>query len=72
MENFEKSYIGKGKLNEKFPIIRVSIDFEESARHTYEKDGKLYLTFEIAPLRKEDKFGKTHTAYVKTYKKSIV
>jgi hypothetical protein len=32
----------------------------------FEKNGVKYLSFEVAKLRGEDKFGRTHTCYYQT------
>ena len=62
--SFEKTYIGKGKQVENKNIVRVTLNFNELEKFTYEYEGQRYLTFELSQLRQADKYGKTHTAYI--------
>lgn len=63
--NFEKVYIGKGKLvNEEFNIVEVSICMEDAEPHTFEFKGKHYLKFEVAPRKEPDNYGSTHNVYL--------
>ncbi|MCX6231142.1 MAG: hypothetical protein NTZ33_06320 [Bacteroidetes bacterium] len=61
-----KNYIGKGKQVQNIDIIKVNIRFEEIAAIVYEKNGKSYVSFEIAKLKETDQFGNTHTCYFTT------
>ena len=58
-----KNYIGKGKQVQNIDIVKVNLRFEELAAIAYEKNGKTYVSFEIAKLREPDQFGNTHTCY---------
>ena len=68
MTTFEKHYIGKGTKLENLDIVRVVIpvEFIEEAIFENKKDGKKYLSFEVAKLKEADKFGRTHTCYFQT------
>ncbi|MFZ4400928.1 MAG: hypothetical protein ACOYO1_12905 [Bacteroidales bacterium] len=61
-----KNYIGKGKQVQNIDIVKVNIRFEEIAAKVYEKNGKSYVSFEIAKLKEADQFGNTHTCYFST------
>lgn len=63
----KKVYLGKGKKNGKFPIIRASICLDEIGEMFQEFEGKKYITFEVAELRNPDKFGNTHTVYFNVF-----
>ena len=68
MTTFEKHYIGKGTKLENLDIVKVVIPVEliEEAIFENKKDGKKYLSFEVAKLKEADKFGRTHTCYYQT------
>ena len=68
MATFEKHYIGKGTKLENLDIVKVVIPVEliEEAIFENKKDGKKYLSFEMAKLKEADKFGRTHTCYYQT------
>ena len=66
MTTFEKHYIGKGTQVENLDIIKIVLPVEGLEKAMFEKNGVKYLTFEVAKLREEDKFGRTHTCYYQT------
>ncbi|MBV5313630.1 MAG: hypothetical protein JZU47_10065 [Prolixibacteraceae bacterium] len=68
MATFEKHYIGKGTQVENYDIVKVVIpvEFIEEAIFENKKDGKRYLSFEIAKMKNPDKFDRTHTCYYQT------
>ena len=66
MTNFMKTYIGKGKQISNYDIVKVTLTAAEVLKHKYTKDGVEYITFEVAKMKEADKYGRTHTAYVKT------
>lgn len=70
MTTFEKHYIGKGTQVEDLDIVKVVIPAEmlENAIFESKKDGKFYLSFEVAKLKEADKYGRTHTCYYQTKK----
>jgi len=63
MTTFEKHYIGKGTQVENLDIIKIVLPVEGLEKAVFEKNGVKYLSFEVAKLRGEDKFGRTHTCY---------
>lgn len=68
MNKFEKNYIGKGTKVANLDIVRVSIaleKLEEIMKNdlvTY--DGNKFLVFEVAALKEQDNYKRTHTAYI--------
>ncbi|PRY90583.1 hypothetical protein [Mongoliibacter ruber] len=68
MKNFEKNYIGKGKKIQNLDIVRVTISkakLEELIANDLVKYGdNEYLVFEVAALKEEDDYKRTHTAYI--------
>ena len=66
MKTFVKNYIGKGTQVNGLKIVKVTLKMEDVMKHVYEKEGKQYLTFELAELKETDKFERTHTCYVST------
>ena len=64
MTNFTKTYIGKGKQNPHYDIIKITLPIQEVLKHKYEKDGVEYITFELAKMKEADKYQRTHTAYI--------
>ena len=63
MTTFEKHYIGKGTQVENLDIIKIVLPVEGLEKAVFEKNGVKYISFEVAKLRGEDKFGRTHTCY---------
>ena len=63
--NSEKIYIGKGKQVQELDIVKITLKFAELSEMVYEKNGVEYISFEIAKLKNEDKYGRTHTCYYK-------
>ncbi len=62
-----KIYIGKGKAS-KFGI-KLSICLSDIPKeHVNEYQGKKYLNVEVTEMKQPDKFGKTHTVTVDTWK----
>ena len=66
MTTFEKHYIGKGTQVENLDIVRIVLPVEGLEAAVFEKNGVKYLSFEVAKLKQEDKFGRTHTCYYQT------
>ena len=68
MAKFEKNYIGKGTQVKDLDIVRVSISQERLQqimnKEMVDYDGKKYLVFEVAKLKQNDNYGRTHTAYI--------
>jgi len=72
MTTFEKHYIGKGTQVENLDIVRIVIPVEGLEAAVFEKNGVKYLSFEVAKLKQEDKFGRTHTCYYQTKVSSTI
>jgi hypothetical protein len=67
MKTYKKNYIGKGTENANITgLVRMTIPVEEINKFKHEFEGVEYFTFEMAPLREPDQFGRTHTAWVTT------
>lgn len=66
MTTFEKHYIGKGTQVNDLDIVKVVLPVEGLEASVFEKDGKKYLSFEVAKMKSPDKFGRTHTCYYQT------
>jgi hypothetical protein len=66
MTTFEKHYIGKGTQVENLDIIKIVLPVEGLEKAVFEMNGVKYLSFEVAKLKQEDKFGRTHTCYYQT------
>ena len=64
MKTFKKTYIGKGKQNPNFDIVKMTLKVDDFQNLIFEKEGVKYLTFEVAKMREADQYGRTHTAYV--------
>jgi len=60
---YEKVYIGKGTQVPNLNIARVTLKLEEVQKIAYDRDGVMYITFEVAKLKEADKFGRTYTCY---------
>jgi hypothetical protein len=63
----EAIYVGKGKQSKygyKFSICISDLPKE----HINEYNGKEYMNFELKEMRQPDKFGKTHTVTVDTWR----
>ena len=61
-----KNYIGSGKKHESYDVVKVTIGWDSASKYVYEKDGKKYLTFDVAAKREADQYGKTHSVSVWT------
>jgi hypothetical protein len=61
--SYKRAYIGKGKVN-KAGIITLAICIDKIQEHTFEYEGKTYLKFDVAAMKSEDNFGKTHAAWI--------
>ncbi len=72
MTTFEKHYIGKGTQVENLDIIKIVLPVEGLEKTEFEKNGVKYLSFEVAKLRGEDKFGRTHTCYYQSKVSSTI
>ncbi|NQU52160.1 MAG: hypothetical protein HQ522_06430 [Bacteroidetes bacterium] len=72
MKVYTKKYIGKGQevvtgTGVKLEIVKVSLSVEEMMKFVHTYNGKDYVSFEVAKLRKEDDYGNTHTVYHTLY-----
>ncbi|MBW6537029.1 MAG: hypothetical protein K0B11_18625 [Mariniphaga sp.] len=68
MKTYKKNYIGKGTENANITgLVRMTIPVEDVLKFKHEFEGVEYFTFEMAPLREPDRFGRTHTAWVTSH-----
>lgn len=68
--NTVKVYIGKGKQVKNLEMFNIVIDFEEALKYIFEYKGKSYLKFTLSKTKMDDKYGRTHAAYVNVVKNS--
>ena len=71
MKSYKRNYIGKGrkvstKSGQVLDIVKITLSVEEMMKFVHEYEGNEYLTFEVASMRNEDQFGRTHTVYTTT------
>ncbi len=65
MKSFKKNYIGKGTTSEKFENgVKMPLKVEDLLKFQYTFKAEKYITFEVARMKKPDKYGRTHNAYV--------
>jgi hypothetical protein len=56
-----KTFIGKGKRNEKFNgIIDVTIDMNQAQAFLFEGEKGTYLRFSVSERKEKDQYGNTH------------
>ena len=68
MKVYTKNYIGKGQqvvtnAGAQLDIVKVCLSVEEMMKFVHEYEGKQYVSFEIAKMRKADDYKNTHTVY---------
>ncbi len=64
MTNFRKVYVGKGKNNENgLDLIKINLTISDLEKLIYEYNGKEYATLEVARMKDNDPFNRTHTVY---------
>jgi len=64
MKKFQKHFVGKGKQVEGLQIIKVTVNMKELNDLSYEFNGEIYATFEVAKMKTADQFGREFTVYV--------
>ena len=64
MKTYKKYFIGKGKQVKGLNIIKATCNMDDLNALSYEFDGQLYITFEIAKMKQPDQFGREFTLYV--------
>ena len=72
MKVYTKNYIGKGQqvvtnAGAQLDIVKVCLSVEEMMKFVHEYEGKEYVSFEIAKMRKADDYKNTHTVYHTTF-----
>ena len=72
MTTFEKHYIGKGTQVANLDIIKIVLPVAGLEKAVFEMNGVKYISFEVAKLKDEDKFGRTHTCYFQTKVSSAI
>ena len=68
---YTKNYLGKGKQDENFDIVKVTISIDELNYLIKCKNGIGNISFEVAKMKEADKFGNTHTCYHKIERGTI-
>lgn len=61
--SYSRKFIGKGKKMGNFDMVRVTICMDDVQEQIHEHEGKKYLSFTVASMKKADKFGRTHSAF---------
>jgi hypothetical protein len=64
MKKFQKHFVGKGKQVEGLQIIKVTVNMKDLNDLSYEFNGEIYATFEVAKMKTADQFGREFTVYV--------
>ena len=64
MKKFVKHFVGKGKQVKGLQIIKVTMNMDGLEHFTYQFNGELYITFEVAKMKNPDQFGREYTVYV--------
>ncbi len=67
-QNSERIYVGRGKRFGIFGQISFTINLETVSCHAFEYEGKTYVKLILSEMRQPDKFGKTHSVQVDTWK----
>ncbi len=71
MKNYVRNYIGKGSQIQKMEIVKCTVKMEELLKFVHEYEGTDYVSFEVAKMKTEDKFGRTHTVYCTTTEEAV-
>jgi hypothetical protein len=72
MKVYTKNYIGKGQkvvtnAGAELDIVKVCLSVEKMMEFVHEHEGKEYVSFEVARMRKTDDYKNTHTVYHTTF-----
>ena len=72
MKVYTKNYIGKGQqvvtnAGAELDIVKVCLSVEKMMEFVHEHEGKYYVSFEVAKMRKTDDYKNTHTVYHTTF-----
>ena len=71
MKNYIRNYVGKGNQVANLEIVKCTVRMEELLKFVREYQGADYVTFEVAKMQKEDKFGRTHTIYCTSIEEKV-
>jgi hypothetical protein len=76
MKVYTKNYIGKGQqvvtnAGAELDIVKVCLSVEKMMEFVHEHEGKEYVSFEVAKMRKTDDYKNTHTVYHTTIGESV-
>ena len=64
-----KIYVGAGKKAGQYDIINISVCLTDLPKeHIFEYEGKKYIKLTVAARKQPDKYGKTHSVSVDTFK----
>ncbi len=62
-----KTYVGHGTKIDAVPnAIEVVLDMTTAEAFIFEYEGKKYIKFTLAQRKEADRFGRTHSAYLKS------
>lgn len=67
MKTYKKNYIGKGNQVPNLSIAKCTVKVEEILKFKHEFEGVEYVTFEVAKMKQEDKYGRDYTVYCTTH-----
>ena len=68
MSNQEAIYVGSGKKHDNYDFINISIAESKVRDYWSEWDGERYLRLTVSKRREKDKYGKTHSVRIDTWK----
>lgn len=72
MKAYKKNYLGNGQqvvtnAGATLEIVKMVLSVEEMMKFVHEYEGKEYVSFEVAKMRKANDYGDTHTVYHTTF-----
>lgn len=68
-EKEPRIYVGSGKKSDKYDMVNISVCLTDLPReHIFEYNNKKYIKLTVAAKKEVDKWGKTHSVSIDTYK----
>ena len=68
MSNQNAIYVGSGKKPQNLDLINISIAESKVRDYWTEYNGERYLKLTVSPRKEQDKYGKTHSVKIDTWK----